>query len=117
MLDREENKLEIPVLARLDSARVYLPGKISFQPFKKADKEEITSLLPTKPDELADMISESGFVSEIEEQVSDLKVDEIGDDWQSFKDSGFLTGDTYNFGEASFDEGLFELFSDNGIDV
>lgn len=114
-LSNEENK--IPILAKLESARAHLPGKVNFQPFKESDKAEIANLLTAEPEELAELVLDSDKILELQE--AELRVDDFGNEWQSFAESGFLSNaqDNYNLGEGSFDEEFFKEIPKPGASI
>ena len=109
-------ELKIPVLAKFESARAHLPGKVNFEPFKESDKAEIADLLSAQPDELAEIVLESDSLIDLQE--GDLRINEFGSEWQSFAESGFFSPDqdNYNLGEASFDEDFLSSISSPSLD-
>ncbi|NQY81149.1 MAG: hypothetical protein HRT47_12655 [Candidatus Caenarcaniphilales bacterium] len=111
-----EKELKIPVLAKFESARAHLPGKVNFEPFKDSDKAEIANLLSAKPDELAEIVLESDKLMDLQE--GELRVEEFGSEWQSFAESGFMSiaQDNYNLGEGSFDEEFLSAISAPSLD-
>lgn len=108
--------LKIPALAKFETARLHLPGKVNFEPFRSSDQAEIGNLLSAKPNELAEIVLESDKLIDLQE--GELRVEEFGSEWQSFAESGFLTPaqDNYNLGEGSFDEEFLSSISTSSLE-